>query len=82
MACGLVMSNGAMANFLNSLPNHISMAGLSRKKGDGLLKQVWGFLKVRKAWWLLPLIVMTLLLGVLIFVASSSKVSVFVYTLI
>lgn len=53
-----------------------------RKNKRNLLGQIWGFLKVRKAWWLLPLIIMTLLLGVLLIIASSSKASVFIYTLI
>jgi hypothetical protein len=53
-----------------------------RKNKRNLLGQIWDFLKVRKAWWLLPLIIMTLLLGVLLIIASSSKASVFIYTLI
>ncbi len=51
-------------------------------KKSNLLTQVWDFLKVRKQWWLLPLIIMIVLLGTLLIIASSSKVSVFVYTLI
>jgi len=46
------------------------------------LWELWDFLKVRKKWWLLPIIIMTLLLGILLFLASSSKISIFVYTLI
>jgi hypothetical protein len=54
---------------------------MAKNKRTNLLRQIWDFLKVRKAWWLLPLIVMTLLLGVLLIIASSSKASIFIYTL-
>ncbi|HLC66293.1 MAG TPA: DUF5989 family protein, partial [Candidatus Nanoarchaeia archaeon] len=45
------------------------------------LGEVWDFLKVRKAWWLTPIIVMLLLVAVLIIFAQSSAVSPFVYAL-
>ena len=44
------------------------------------LKDLWDFLKVRKKWWLLPMIVMLLLVGMLIF-SSGSAVAPFIYTL-
>lgn len=47
----------------------------------GILKEFWDFLKVRKRWWLTPIIVMLLLLGILIFFAQSSAVAPFIYTL-
>ena len=31
-----------------------------------ILKELWDFLKVRKRWWLAPIIIMLLLLGLLI----------------
>lgn len=42
---------------------------------------LWGFLKVRKKFWLLPLILMLLLFGVLIVLTSGSAVAPFIYTL-
>jgi drug/metabolite transporter superfamily protein YnfA len=45
------------------------------------LVEVWDFLKVRKKWWLLPIIIMLLVVGVLIVFAQSSAVSPFVYAL-
>jgi Family of unknown function (DUF5989) len=51
------------------------MAGLS------ILKELWGYLKTRKKWWLAPIIIMLLLLGALIFFAQSSAVAPFIYTL-
>jgi len=46
-----------------------------------ILREFWGFLKVRKKWWLAPIIIMLLLLGMLIFFAQSSTVAPFIYTL-
>ena len=45
------------------------------------LKDLWGFLKVRKKFWLLPLIIMLLLFGVLIVLTSGSAIAPFIYTL-
>lgn len=46
-----------------------------------LLKDLWGFMKARKKFWLAPLIVMLLLLGVLIVLSQGSAVAPFIYTL-
>jgi hypothetical protein len=45
------------------------------------LKELWLFLKVRKKFWLLPIIAIMLLLGVLIIFAHGSAVAPFIYTL-
>lgn len=47
----------------------------------GFLKELWGFLKTRKRWWLLPIIIMLLLLGLLIIFTEGSALAPFVYTL-
>jgi competence protein ComGC len=41
----------------------------------------WQFLKDRKKWWLLPMIVVLLLIGVLIVMTSGSAIAPFIYTL-
>jgi len=46
-----------------------------------ILKEFWDFLKIRKKWWLFPIIIMFLLLGMLIFFTQSSAVAPFIYTL-
>jgi hypothetical protein len=48
--------------------------------GD-FLKDLWGFMRERKKFWLAPLIVVLLLVGVLVLVAELSVVSPFIYTL-
>ncbi len=47
----------------------------------GILKEFWGFLKARKKWWLAPIILMLLLLGVLIIFTESSALAPFIYAL-
>ena len=46
-----------------------------------LLKDLWGFMKARKKFWLAPIIVMLLLLGGLIVLSQGSAVAPFIYTL-
>jgi competence protein ComGC len=45
------------------------------------IKDLWGFLRVRKKFWLLPLIVVLLIFGVLIVVTAGSAIAPFIYTL-
>lgn len=43
-------------------------------------KDLWGYLKHRKKFWLFPLIVVLLVFGVLIVLASTTPLAPFVYT--
>lgn len=45
------------------------------------LKDLFAFLKERKKWWLLPLILVLLLIGALLIFAESSAVGSFIYTI-
>jgi hypothetical protein len=45
------------------------------------LKELWSFMRVRKKFWLIPLIIIMLLLGVIIVLAEGSAVTPFIYTL-
>lgn len=45
------------------------------------IKEIWHFLRVRKKFWLLPLIFMMLVLGGLLVLAQGSAVAPFIYTL-
>lgn len=45
------------------------------------LRDLWGFLKERKKFWLLPLIVVLLVFGGLIVLTSGSAIAPFIYTL-
>ena len=46
-----------------------------------LLKDLWDFMKVRKKFWLAPIIIVLLLLGALIVLTQGSAVAPFIYTL-
>ncbi len=46
-----------------------------------LLRDLWGFMRVRKKFWLAPIIVVMLLMGALIVLAQGSAVAPFIYTL-
>lgn len=45
------------------------------------LKDMWGFLRTRKKYWLIPIIVVLLLFGILIVLSSGSAIAPFIYTL-
>jgi len=46
-----------------------------------LIKDLWGFMRARKKFWLAPIIVVMLLLGALIVLTQGSAVAPFIYTL-
>ena len=46
-----------------------------------VLKDFWNFLKVRKKWWLAPIVLVLLLLGLLIIFTETSALAPFIYTL-
>jgi len=46
-----------------------------------LFKDIWQFLKIRKKFWLLPIIVILVLLGALLVLAQGSAIAPFIYTL-
>jgi competence protein ComGC len=46
-----------------------------------LVSDLWGFLRERKKWWLLPMIIVLLLIGILIVMTSGSAIAPFIYTL-
>ncbi len=45
------------------------------------IKELWSFMRARKKFWLLPIIIVLLLLGALIVFAQGSAVAPFIYTL-
>lgn len=46
-----------------------------------LAMELWAYLKERKKWWLLPIIVVMFLVGSLIVFAQGSALAPFIYTL-
>jgi len=46
-----------------------------------LIKDLWSFMRARKKFWLAPIIIILLLLGVLLVLTQGSAVAPFIYTL-
>ncbi|MBN1611283.1 MAG: hypothetical protein JW940_31915 [Polyangiaceae bacterium] len=46
-----------------------------------LLKDLWGFFRTRRRYWLLPTMTVLLLFGILIVLTSGSAIAPFIYTL-
>lgn len=46
-----------------------------------LIKDIWDFLKVRKKYWLAPLIVTLILMGALLIFSQGSVVAPFIYSI-
>lgn len=46
-----------------------------------LFKDLWAFMRERKKFWLVPIIIVLLLLGILVVFAQGSVIAPFIYTL-
>ncbi|MDH5325906.1 MAG: DUF5989 family protein [Gammaproteobacteria bacterium] len=46
-----------------------------------LLRDLWGFMRARKKFWLAPIILILLALGALVVLSEGSAVAPFIYTL-
>lgn len=45
------------------------------------MTELWDYLKVRKKWWLVPIIFFLLLIGVMLIMVEGTAVAPFIYTL-
>jgi hypothetical protein len=50
-------------------------------KQRGIVAEFWEFLKVRKKWWLAPIIIVMVLVGALLVFAQGSALAPFIYTI-
>ena len=55
-------------------------ARLTKVKRTSFLAEFWLFLKHNKKWWLLPILIVLLLLGVLVLLGGTA-IAPFIYTL-
>ncbi|MEE9170121.1 MAG: DUF5989 family protein [bacterium] len=46
-----------------------------------IIAEFWQFLRVRKKWWLAPIVITLVLLGALIVLTEGSALAPFIYTL-
>jgi len=45
------------------------------------IREFWNFLRVRKKWWLAPIIIFLILLGALIILTEGSALAPFIYAI-
>jgi hypothetical protein len=45
------------------------------------MREIWDFMKVRKKWWLTPIIVVLLLLSLVLVLAHGSAIAPFIYAI-
>jgi hypothetical protein len=53
----------------------------SRIGSVGIFRDLWAFMRVRKKWWLGPILVTMLMLSLLIVLTQGSAVAPFIYAL-
>jgi hypothetical protein len=46
-----------------------------------LVAELWAFMRERKKWWLLPIIIVMLAVGTLLIFAQGSALAPFIYTI-
>ena len=57
------------------------MAFEGTREKVGILGELWAFMKIRKKWWLGPIVLMLALLGLLVVTTSGTAVAPFIYAL-
>jgi hypothetical protein len=55
--------------------------GMVKSGKLSILRELWDFMKVRKKWWLGPIVLLLLLLGMLLVFTQGSALAPFIYTL-
>lgn len=46
-----------------------------------VIGELWAFMRVRKKWWLLPIIILMIIFGMLLVFAQGSALAPFIYTI-
>jgi hypothetical protein len=46
-----------------------------------LIRELWAFMRIRKKWWLLPIILVMVLVGALLVLTQGSALAPFIYTI-
>jgi hypothetical protein len=47
----------------------------------GIIQEFWSFLKIRKKWWITPIVLFLVGLGALLVLAKGSALAPFIYSL-
>lgn len=48
---------------------------------SNLVRQLWAFMRIRKKWWLLPILAVMLMLGALLVLTQTSALAPLIYTI-
>ena len=74
---GVVMSFAipTFSNVTMDTQKQINLANMS------IIKELWNFLKIRKKFWLLPIIIVLFLFGGLIVLTQGTAIAPFIYTI-
>lgn len=67
-----------MADTDKSQPNELELE--AQKKQSGFMGEMWQFLRSNKKWWLTPVVVILVGVGILVLLGSSAAAP-FIYTL-
>jgi hypothetical protein len=59
----------------------INFEDLNTMGKAGITRELWSYLKERRKWWLLPIILIMLLVGALLVFAQGSVLAPFIYTI-
>ncbi len=51
------------------------------KKHFSIVADLWNFMRIRKKWWLLPILITLVIVGALVVFSQSSALSPFIYAL-
>ena len=57
------------------------MATRPSRSKFGIIRELWSFMKVRKKWWLAPILIVMGLLSLLIVLTEGSALAPFIYAL-
>lgn len=50
-------------------------------KRRGLVSELWDFMRMRRKWWLVPIVIVMVLVGTLLVFAQGSALAPFIYTI-
>lgn len=48
---------------------------------SSVVRELWAFLRIRKKWWLAPVLIVMFLVGALLVFAQTSALAPFIYTI-
>ncbi len=63
------------------MPNDSHQTKKKQWKRNSIWKEVWRYLRVRKKWWMAPMLIILLGLGTLMVFTEGSALAPFIYTI-